>query len=142
MQDFNVISKLYNPKEKKNASLSLHNTLKKQFKYVSISHKGNRLVGLGSIKPCGIDIERQSYKHAAFNEFVLNVSEIEIIKNPILAWTVKESCYKVKNDGYEPSDFIIFNLAVNNYSVSSTNFSYDVEVKIEDDHYIALAFLS
>ena len=48
------------------ASARLAQRLKDAYPFVSISHKNNRLVGLGASRPCGIDIEERRARHPSF----------------------------------------------------------------------------
>ncbi len=142
MHDFTLISKRCDPKNQQQMSKSLRKTLEKDFTYVSISHKEDRLVGIGSPLPCGIDIEKQAQKHPAFKDFVVSSAEAKIVNDPVLAWSIKESCFKVFNDGYEIADFTILSKQNDIFQVCSSSHNYWVSLLTDDSFFIAIAFVS
>ena len=111
-------------------------------RFVSLSHKDNLLVGLLANRPCGVDLETTETRHPAFLGFVLKSSERAIINDATAAWTIKEACFKVHNDGYEPADFqLVSRLGLRFYRVVSGRYTYHVRLSQRQNYLTACAFV-
>ena len=137
-----LILKACRPADRLAASRHLSRRLKDACPFTSISHKNDRLVGLGSAKPCGIDIEERRTRHPSFKNFVIGSAEQNIIEDPILAWSIKEACFKIFNDGYEAADFRIVFRRQDNFTVLSEHCRYQVNILFNDRYVTAIAFVA
>ena len=125
----------------KSASKSLALKMQRAHPFYSISHRAELLVGLGAKQPCGLDIEKYCRRHRAFRSFVLDTQEQKIVSDSIKAWSLKEACFKVCNDGYEPADFKIKTQKEDYLIVVSKNYQYRVETFLKNQYLIAVALL-
>lgn len=113
--------------------------LEKLYPFTSFSDKSDRFIGVGCNTPCGIDIELLTTKHPSFADFVMSAAEHNKVNDPIMAWSIKESCYKIFNDGYEPSDFIILEVNSQYAIVQSKNYKYSVSLWTKEGFLHSLA---
>lgn len=143
MQEHSIITKRYTAATKKTVSSALKICLAKKFTYVSISHKQGVIVGLGSTVPCGIDLEVASTKQTSFATFVCSASEHIFAIDPVLHWSIKEACFKVHNDGYEPADFTVVQSSGSGiYVVRSKHYTYTVTSYIQQGLVQCQAFVT
>lgn len=106
--------------------------------YASLSHSGRYVIYYGDTIPVGVDIQRSRPLHSAFTSFVGDETE-QGLYSPQELWSIKECCYKVCNDGYEPSDFKV----LSRHGVRSKQHEYSVTtLPILDDYTIAFAILA
>jgi 4'-phosphopantetheinyl transferase EntD len=85
--------------------------LRLRYRYVSASHSGAWYVVVASGRPVAVDIERLRRRHSAFDAFVASASEHSLLPEvehlPVVAWSVKEACYKLCRTHTEPSQHVI-----------------------------------
>ena len=137
-----LILKACRPADQSTASIRLSQRLKNACPFISISHKNNRLVGLGSMQPCGIDIEERRTRHPSFKNFVIGSAEQSIVEDPVLAWSIKEACFKILNDGYEAADFKIVSGRQARFMVLSKHYRYQASVLFDNRYVMTIAFVA
>lgn len=121
------------------------------YSHHSFSHSNQLMVSAASKRACGIDIEHHRPRSVSLLKYILSNSERAVFlqftsdeQEAILrAWTVKEACFKVRNEGRNPSDYQI--TALDNESmctVKTKRSTYQVFTsRFQQDYTLSVAIL-
>ena len=98
--------------------------------YLSISHSYSLIISCQSKQPVGIDLEYIRPRSTKLQTYIINENRLlsHHIKDSneitLVAWIIKESCYKVLSEGNCPSDLLITSYNNDTFTVTSNKHKY------------------